>query len=67
MLRCYAKKLVEKTKTLAEGLSNFVVLDENRFDDHDCPFSMSYNFDQLNKIGAKRFTVRLDSLLKIMR
>ena len=67
MLRSHAKKIFEEVKTWAEDRSNFVILDENRFGNHDYPSSMSYDFDHLNKIGAKRFTAKLDSLLKARR
>jgi uncharacterized protein (TIGR02171 family) len=67
MLRSHAKKLIEVIKTWAEGKSNFVVFDENKFGDHDYPSSMSYDVDHLNRDGAKRFTTRLDSLLKTVR
>ena len=67
MLRSHAKKLIEVIKTWAEGKSNFVFFDENKFGDHDYPSSMSYDVDHLNRDGAKRFTTRLDSLLKTVR
>ena len=67
MLRSHAEKLIEEIKTLAEGKSNFVVFDQNMLGDHDYPSSMSYDYDHLNRVGAKRFTARLDSLLKTVR
>lgn len=67
MLRSHAEKLIEEIKTLAEGKSNFVVFDQNMLGDHDYPSSMSYDYDHLNRVGAKRFTTRLDSLLKTVR
>ena len=67
MLRSHAIKLFEEFKTWAEGRSNFVYLDENKFGDHDYPSSMSLDSDHLNRDGAKRFTAKLDSLLKSVR
>ena len=67
MLRSHAQKLIEEIKTWAEGKSNFVIFDQNKFGDHDYPSSMSYDVDHLNRDGAKRFTTRLDSLLKTVR
>lgn len=64
MRRSHAEKLIEEIKTWAEGKSNFVVMDENKFGDHDYPTSMANDYDHLNEKGAKVLSQRLDSLIK---
>ena len=64
MRRSHAKALLEEIKTWADGKSNFVVMDENNFGDHDYPTSMAYDFDHLNKEGAERLSSRLDLLIQ---
>ena len=64
MRRSHAKALLEEIKTWADGKSNFVVMDENNFGDHDYPTSMACDFDHLNKEGAERLSSRLDLLIQ---
>ena len=64
MRRSHAEKLIEEIKTWAEGKSNFVVMDENKFGDHDYPTSMANDYDHLNEKGAKVLSQRLNSLIK---
>ncbi|WP_290761212.1 TIGR02171 family protein [Fibrobacter sp. UBA4297] len=67
MRRSHAQALIEEIETWAKNKPNFVVMNENNYGDHDYPNSMAYDFDHLNKDGAKRLTSRIDSLIKSMR
>lgn len=62
--RSHAEKIIDEVKALADEKSNFVFMDENKFGNHDYPSSMANDYDHLNKDGAKRLTLRLDSLVQ---
>ena len=62
--RSHAEKLIEEIENLADIHSNFYLMNENNFGDHDYPTSMASDFDHLNKDGAKRVTAKIDSLIK---
>ena len=64
MRRSHAKALIEEIETWAEGKSNFVIMNENNFGDHDYASSMANDSDHLNKDGAKKVTARIDELIK---
>lgn len=64
MRRSHAEKLIEEITTWAEGKSNFVIFDENKFGDHDYPTSMANDYDHLNEKGAIQFSKRLNKFIK---
>lgn len=67
MLRSHAKLIYDEIQKLAKSESNFVLMDENKFGEHDYPSSMANDYDHLNKDGAKRLSTRLDSLIKTLK
>lgn len=63
MRRSTAMQIVEELKKLEVGGSNFIIMDENKFGDHDYTDDMALDFDHLNFKGAVQLTTRLDSLI----
>lgn len=61
-----AKKTLEHLDSLAAKYSHFVMIDENKFGAHDYTDEMAVDFDHLCTKGARKFSMRLDSLLNAM-
>ena len=66
MRRSMAEKLIERFEKLAEENENFVLMDENKMGNHDYSGNVACDFDHLCVEGAKKLTLRLDSLLKTL-
>ena len=64
MRRSHAKALIDEIEAMAESKSNFVIMNENNFGDHDYSTSLANDADHLNKDGAKKITARIDELIK---
>lgn len=64
--RSLAEKLTEDLKDLEKTYPNFVLVDENKMGDHDYGDEMALDYDHLCQDGAKKISVRLDSLLRTM-
>ena len=60
------EKLIERFEKLAEENENFVLMDENKMGNHDYSGNVACDFDHLCVEGAKKLTLRLDSLLKTL-
>lgn len=67
MLRTHAKLIFDEIQKFAKKESNFVVMDENKFGDHDYPSSMANDYDHLNADGAIQLSTRLDALIKTLK
>ena len=50
--------------SLASVYPHFVMMDENKFGEHDYTDEMAHDYDHLAATGALQFTARLDSLIK---
>ena len=57
----------KKLDALAKANRYFILMDENKFGDHDYPDQMSFNRDHLCVAGKKQLTDRLDSVLKTLK
>lgn len=67
MQRSHAKLIIEEIKKIADSESNFVLMDENKFGEHDYPSTMALDCDHLNARGAKRLSSRLNALVKTLK
>lgn len=61
--RSTAQKTLVHLDSLAAKYSHFVMMDENHYGKHDYTNEMALDFDHLCVTGAKKLTLRLDSLL----
>ena len=52
--------------SLASVYPHFVMMDENKFGEHDYTDEMANDYDHLAAAGALHFTARLDSLIKAL-
>ena len=59
-----AKKTLVHLDSLAAEYPHFVMMDEYHYGAHDYTDEMALDFDHLCVAGAKKLTLRLDSLLK---
>ena len=59
-----ARKTLAHLDSLAAKYSHFVMMDEYHYGAHDYTNEMALDFDHLCVAGAKKLTLRLDSLLK---
>ena len=66
MRRSTAEMLIQRIKKIAEENKNFVLMDENKMGNHDYFGDVAADYDHLCDKGAKKFTSRLDSLLKTL-
>ena len=64
MRRSTAEMLIQRIEKIAEENENFVLMDENKMGNHDYVGDVAADYDHLCDKGAKKFTSRLDSLLK---
>ena len=60
-MRSYAKKIIDRVSKL-----DLIMLDENKWGDHDYTDEMAYDYDHLSVLGAKQLTHRVDSVLKTL-
>ena len=60
-MRSYAKKIIKRVSKL-----DLILLDENKWGDHDYTDEMAYDYDHLSVLGAKQLTHRVDSVLKTL-
>lgn len=67
MRRSCAKDILTQLNMFAKKFKNFVILDENKFGEHDYTDNMALDFDHLNINGARQLTYRLDSLLNTLK
>ncbi|SHK90545.1 TIGR02171 family protein [Fibrobacter sp. UWB12] len=65
--RSVAKEMIEKIQKYEEKYSNFKLMDENKMGNHDYEDIDALNCDHLSDTGAKKFTNRLDSLIKALK
>lgn len=63
MRRSFAKTLYDSVLTINSTYDNFILMNENKWGEHDYADSLAYDSDHLNYRGAKKLTERLDSLL----
>lgn len=66
MRRSVAEQLIERLKKVAAESENFVLMDENKMGNHDYLGDVANDYDHLCDVGAKKLTLRLDSLLKTL-
>jgi hypothetical protein len=50
--------------SLAKVYPHFVLMDENKFGEHDYTDAMANDYDHLGAVGAEHLSVRLDSLIR---
>lgn len=62
--RSLAEQTLKHLDSLSLRYSNFILLDENKMGAHDYTDDMAMDYDHLSAVGAKRLSMRLDSLLK---
>ena len=55
--------LIDEFSEVADNYSNFILMDENKFGNHDYTDDMARDADHLGDLGAEQFTQRLDSLI----
>ncbi len=60
--RTIAKEVIDSVSHM-----NVVVLDENKWGDHDYSDSMAFDYDYLSYLGAEQVSHRLDSLIKTLK
>lgn len=60
-MRSYAKKIIDRAARL-----DMIIMDENKWGEHDYTDEMAYDYDHLSVLGAKQLTHRVDSLLKTL-
>ena len=53
--------------SLAKVYPHFVLMDENKFGEHDYTDEMANDYDHLAAAGAKYLSVRLDSLIMTLK
>ena len=61
-----APEIVERLIGLSQKYSNFMFFDQHKMGEHDYLEGVSYDDDHLCRDGAKKMTLRLDSLLKTL-
>nr|WP_109571754.1 hypothetical protein [Fibrobacter succinogenes] len=66
MRRSTAEMLLKRLEELAETDKNFVLMDENKMGSHDYVGRVANDYDHLCCLGAKKLTLRLDSLLNAL-
>ena len=62
--RSLAKKTIAYFDSLAKVYPHFVLMDENKFGEHDYTDAMANDYDHLATAGAEHLSVRLDSLIR---
>jgi hypothetical protein len=65
--RSIAKRKIAYLDSLAKSNRYFILMDENKMGNHDYSDKMAHNRDHLSSSGARRMTVRLDSVLKTLK
>lgn len=64
--RSVAKRIVAQLDSLQKVYPKFILMDENKFGDHDYTDEMALDIDHLAEPGAVQLTARLDSLLQTL-
>lgn len=64
--RSEAPALIEELRKKSDENASFILMDENKMGDHDYGDYDNQNDDHLCRLGAMKFTKRLDSLLKTL-
>jgi hypothetical protein len=59
-------QLLEEINNISKTYSNFIFLDENKMGNHDYPDELAQDAGHLSTDGAKKMSVRLDSLLRTL-
>lgn len=57
----------KRLEAIAKANPYFILMDENKFGDHDYTDQMAFNRDHLCVAGKKQLTARLDSVLKTLK
>ena len=60
-MRSYAKRILDRV-----AMFDMVILDENKWGEHDYTDEMAYDYDHLSIEGAKQLSRRVDSLLRTL-
>lgn len=61
-MRSVAKKIIDRVTTKLD----VILMDENKWGDHDYTDEMAYDYDHLSVLGARQLSHRVDSLLKTL-
>jgi len=62
--RSLAMETLAYFDSLAKVYPHFVLMDENKFGEHDYTDAMANDYDHLGAVGAEHLSVRLDSLIR---
>ncbi|MBR4558814.1 MAG: TIGR02171 family protein [Fibrobacter sp.] len=64
--RSQMPQLFEEINNISKTYPNFMFVDENKMGDHDYPEEMAQDAGHLSTEGAKKMSIRLDSLLRTL-
>lgn len=64
--RSEAHTLIEEIQNISKTSPNFILMDENKFGNHDYTDDMARDSDHLAGLGAEQLTHRLDSLIRTL-
>jgi Uncharacterized conserved protein len=64
--RSQMPQLFEEINDISKTYPNFIFVDENKMGNHDYPDNLAQDAGHLSTDGAKKMTIRLDSLLRTL-